>query len=116
ANLYVADYANHTIRKMTPDGTNWVVTTIAGLAGSSGSVNGTNSNARFNIASSVAVDNAGNLYVADAVNNLIRKMTLTGTNWVVTTLAGLGGNYGGTDGPAHTALFKGPSGVALDNV
>ena len=79
-NLYVADYANHTIRKMTPDGTNWVVTTIAGLAGSSGSVNGTNSNARFNIASSVAVDSAGNLYVADVVNNLIRKITLVGTN------------------------------------
>ncbi|MCI0540546.1 MAG: hypothetical protein L0Z50_35550 [Verrucomicrobiales bacterium] len=115
-NLYVADYANHTIRKMTPDGTNWVVTTIAGLAGSSGSANGTNSTARFNITSSVAVDNAGNLYVADVVNNLIRKMTLAGTNWVVTTLAGLGGTYGGTDGPGHTALFKGPSGVAVDSV
>jgi hypothetical protein len=113
-NLYVADWASSTIRKMTPAGTNWVVTTAAGLAGSFGSVNGTNSDARFNIAGGVALDSADNVYVVDVENNLIRKMTLTGTNWVVTTVAGLGGNSGGTDGPGNVALFKGPSGVAVD--
>ena len=47
-NIYVADYFNDTIRKVTPVGTNWVVKTIAGLAGVAGIADGTNSNARFN--------------------------------------------------------------------
>ncbi len=64
-NVYVADLDNHTIRKVTPVGTNWVVTTLAGLAGSSGSADGTNSAARFNVPAGVAVDSAGNVYVAD---------------------------------------------------
>ena len=114
-NLYVADYSNNTIRKMTLDGTNWVVTTPAGLAGSFGSVNGTNSDARFNIPTGVAVDSADNVYVADAANNLIRKMTLAGTNWVVTTLAGTGGVYGSADGTGMDARFLNPSGVAVDS-
>jgi hypothetical protein len=114
-NLYVAEWANHTIRKMTLNGPNWIVTTTAGLAGSSGSVNGTNSNARFNNPASVAVDSADNVYVADGANNLIRKMTLAGTNWVVTTLAGLGGIYGSADGRGIDARFYGPSGVAADS-
>ena len=114
-NLYVAEWVNNTIRKMTQDGTNWIVTTIAGLAGSYGSVNGTNSDARFNTSANVAVDNAGNLYVADGANDLIRKMTPVGTNWVVSTLAGIGGNHGATDGPGTAALFRGPSGLAVDN-
>ena len=61
-NVYVADTGNHTIRKVTPAG---VVTTLAGLAGSSGSADGTGSAARFNYPSGVAVDSAGNVYVAD---------------------------------------------------
>ena len=65
-NLYVAEYNNNTIRKMTPAGTNWVVTTLAGKAGSSGSTDGTNSDARFNIPQGVAVDMNGNVYVRDA--------------------------------------------------
>jgi hypothetical protein len=114
-NLYVADWGNSAVRKMTPDGTNWVVTTVAGLPGSFGSVDGTNSDARFNITSALAIDSANNVYVADLGNNLIRKMTQSGTNWVITTLVGLGGNHGGTDGRGNIALFKGPSGVALDS-
>ncbi len=114
-NLYVADLANHTIRKMKLEGTNWVVTTIAGVAGSFGSADGTNSDARFNIPGTVAVDSADNVYVADIANNLIRKATLIGTNWVVTTLAGTGGVYGSADGTGLHARFLNPSGVAVDS-
>jgi len=61
-NVYVADNANHIIRKITPAG---VVTTLAGLAGNSGSADGTGSAARFNFPFGVAVDGSGNVYVAD---------------------------------------------------
>jgi hypothetical protein len=69
ANVYVADTHNSTIRKVTPAG---VVTTPAGLAGSPGSAGGTASAARFNDPSGVAVDSAGNVYVADSGNSTIR--------------------------------------------
>lgn len=113
--LYVADTFNSLIRKMTPDGTNWAVTTIAGLAGSVGSANGTDGDARFNNPAAVALDSAGNLYVADTLNNLIRKMTPAGTNWVVTTLVLTGGLYGSADGAGINARFTGPSSVAVDS-
>src|SRR5487761_2582361 len=54
-NVYVADTGNSTIRKLTQIGTNWVTTTIAGLAGSPGTADGTNSDARFNACASVSV-------------------------------------------------------------
>ena len=90
-NLYVADLLNHTIRKIAPAGTNWVVSTLAGLAGTLGSADGTNDQARFNRPSAVAVDNAGNLFVTDNYNDTIRKLTPVGSNWVVSTVAGLAG-------------------------
>jgi sugar lactone lactonase YvrE len=114
-NLYVTDWGNHAIRKMTPVGTNWVVTTLAGLAGSSGFADGMNSDARFNIPSGVALDSAGNLYVADVENNTIRKLTPDGTNWVVTTPAGTEGIYGSAEGTGLETRFNGPSGVAEDS-
>ena len=69
-NVYVADTFNHTIRKITPAG---VVTTLAGLAGSYGSADGTGSAARFYYPYGVATDASGNVYVADSGNNTIRK-------------------------------------------
>jgi sugar lactone lactonase YvrE len=115
-NLYVADYNNDTIREVSPVGTNWVVSTLAGLAGSPGSADGTNSAARFNGPDDVAVDSAGNLHVADSVNSTIRQMTPVGTNWVVTTLAGLAtGGPGSADGMTSAARFSSPIGVSVDS-
>jgi hypothetical protein len=119
-NLYVADSSSSTIRKISPVGANWVVTTIAGLAGNPGSSDGTNSQARFNNPGSLAMDAARNIYVADTANNTIRKITPdgTGTNWIVTTLAGQAGVPGSRDGGGigtqSFAQFYSPSGVAVD--
>ena len=108
-NIYVADSGNYTIRKVTPGG---VVTTLAGLAGKFGSTDGTGNAARFDGPVGVAVDNAGNIYVADSGNYTIRKVTPAG---VVTTLAGLAGKRGSTDGTGNSARFDHPWGVAVDN-
>ena len=110
-NVYVADTSNHTIRKVTPAG---VVSTLAGLAGYPGSEDGTNSVARFNYPCGVAVDNAGNVYVADTHNDTIREVTPAGTNWVVTTIAGSVTNAGSADGTNSATRFHYPSGVAMD--
>ena len=109
-NLYVADANNHTIRKITPAG---VVTTLAGTAGTSGSADGTGAAARFSNPNGVATDAGGNLYVADANNRTIRKITPTG---VVTTLAGTAGTRGSADGTGAAASFDFPSSVATDAI
>ncbi len=167
-NLYVADTGNRTIRKITPSGTNWTVTTFAGsplfggsldgtgtnahlagplglaadasgiyvadsstirkityggvvttLAGCAtcapGALDGTGTNTLFWTARDVAVDTAGNLYVADAANHLVRKVTFNGTSWIVTTLGGVAGQASGKDGVGSDARFNQPSGVAVDN-
>jgi serine/threonine protein kinase/sugar lactone lactonase YvrE len=108
-NVYVADTANDTVRKITPDG---IVSTLAGLARSHGSADGTGSNARFWAPFGVAVDGYGNVYVADTVNNTIRKITPDG---VVRTLAGFAGRPGSNDGVGVNARFRNPWGVAVDN-
>jgi len=111
----VTDLDNQAIRKVTPVGTNWVVTTLAGEAEVSGSADGTNSAARFWNPSGVAVDSAGNVYVADNYNFTVRKVLPVGANWVVTTLAGLAGTYGSADGTGIAARFHAPFGVAVDS-
>ena len=108
-NIYVADFNNHTIRKITPSG---VVTTLAGTAGSAGSADGAGSSARFNYPRSVAVDSSGNVYVADYGNQSIRKVSSAG---LVTTLAGVAGTAGSADGSGNVARFSGPGGVAVDS-
>lgn len=107
--VYVADQINHTIRKITPAG---IVTTLAGQAGAIGSTDGTGGAARFNHPSALAVDEAGNLLVADRDNHTLRKVTPAG---VVTTLAGLAGSAGGADGTGSAARFNRPAGVAVDS-
>ncbi|MEY2584273.1 MAG: hypothetical protein QOD80_299 [Verrucomicrobiota bacterium] len=106
--VYVADSSNHTIRKITNAG---VVTTFAGSPGASGAANGTGAAARFARPWGLAVDSAGNIYVADSENSTIRRIT---QGAVVTTLAGLAGNAGFSDGTGSAARFNNPSGVAVD--
>jgi ribosomal protein S11 len=123
-NLYVTDSFNNTIRKITPTGTNWVVTTIAGLRGlivsnnpyaSRGSADGIGTNAGFSYPFGIAADAGANVYVADTGNGTIRKITPTGTNWVVTTIAGQAGVNGYTDGVGTNALFWiGLGGITVD--
>lgn len=108
-NLYVADTANQIVRKITSAGD---VTTLAGTAAAFGGfANGTGAAARFNSPSSVAVDVAGNVYVADTVNQAIRQVTPAGE---VTTIAGRLGPAGTNDGPGTVATFNYPYGVAVD--
>jgi hypothetical protein len=107
-NVYVSDRNNHAIRKVTAAG---VVTTLAGLPQVGGTADGTGSAARFSFPESVAVEANGTLYVADTVNNTIRRVTAGGT---VTTLAGLAQAAGSADGTGSTARFNSPSGVAVD--
>jgi len=120
-NLYVSDTDNgsglggDTIRKMTPAGTNWVVSTIAGIAATSGSADGTNDDALFNSPLSIAADSANNLYVADYGNSTIRKISPSGTNWVVSTIAGVAGQIGSADGTGTNALFYEPWGATVDS-
>lgn len=106
--LYVADTGNDLVRKMTPGGD---VTTLAGLVGAYGHADGAGREARFFAPRQLAVDRRGNAYVPDNGNHVIRKITADG---VVTTLAGLAGARGSTDGLGSAARFDLPSGVAVD--
>ena len=107
-NVYVADTYNDEIRKISPSG---VVSTLAGSAGQQGSSDGTGSAARFSYPEGVAVDSAGNVYVADFYNDEIREISPSG---VVSTLAGSAGQRGSHDGAGGAARFDWPDGVAVD--
>jgi sugar lactone lactonase YvrE len=106
-NVYVGDALNSRIRKITPDG---VVTTFAGSL-AVGNVDGTGANASFRTPSGLAFDAAGNLYVTDAGNHNVRKITPAG---VVTLLAG-SGTFASRDGNGVFASFKTPSGLVVDS-
>jgi hypothetical protein len=109
-NIFIADYNNHRIRKVGPDG---LITTVAGTgtAGYSGD-NGPATNARLRNPAGVAVDGYGNLFVADSYNYRIRKVS---TNGVISTVAGNGyGGYYGDGGPATNAWLYLPSSLVVD--
>lgn len=108
-NVFVTDSDNHCIRKITPAG---VVTTFAGSAQSDGVADGTGTNAQFGKPAELKIDPNGNLFLVDAFNHTVRMIT---PNAVVTTLAGLGGNSGASDGVGSAARFLNPYGVAIDH-
>jgi sugar lactone lactonase YvrE len=110
-NLFVADSLNHTIRKITPSGT---VSTIVGLAGVWGSSDDTNNAARFYLPEGISIATNGDLFVTDSGNQTLRKISLIGTNWVVTTVAGLNGLAGSTNGTGSNAQFYFPAAIGFD--
>jgi len=105
-NIYVADLGNNLIRLINTQGQ---VSTFAG-SGAAGNANGKGTAASFNSPAGIAIDQQGNLYVADAANNMIRKITPDGT---VTTLAGTG-VAGANNGALSSATFNSPEGVTVD--
>jgi serine/threonine protein kinase, bacterial len=105
-NLFVADEGNNMIRKITSKG---IVSTFAG-SGKTGSANSQDIQASFNQPVGLAVDTAGNVYVADEGNNMIRKISPLGA---VTTFAGSGAR-GSADGAPGSASFNAPTGLAID--
>ena len=109
-NVYIGDTSNHRIRKVDAMGT---ITTIAGTGeqGFSGD-GGPATEAQLSRPDGVAVDETGNLYIAEQRNNRIRKVDATGT---ITTIAGTGERgYSGDGGPATEAQLTFPLGVAVD--
>ncbi|HRG47038.1 MAG TPA: hypothetical protein PLX69_13995 [Leptospiraceae bacterium] len=108
-NILFADSKNNSIRKISTTGD---VTTLAGsIASESGATDGNGISARFNGPYGLAIDASNNVYVADGANQTIRKVTSTG---VVTTVAGLAGTDGNTDGTASVATFSKPRGLAFN--
>jgi serine/threonine protein kinase len=107
-NVFVADTGNNTIRKIAPGG---AVRTMAGLAGQGGRADGSGGAARFWAPLGIAVDAAGNVYVAEFASDIIRKITLEGA---VSTLAGSAGDPGSQNGRGDNAHFRNPWSVAVD--
>ena len=111
-NLYIADTGNHRVRKLDNLG---YVSTVAGtgVSGFSGD-GGPAASATFNTPAGVAVDAAGNIYIADLENHCIRKVDTSG---IISTAAGQGGSEGfsGDGGLAASARLTEPAGVALDD-
>ena len=111
-NIYIADTWNDRIRKVDTSG---IITTIAGNGQWSGlaEMEGPATQASLYYPNGVAVDSAGNIYIADSSNNRIRKVDING---VITTVAGNGqSGYSGDGGPATQAGLYRPSGVAVDS-
>jgi hypothetical protein len=109
-NVYVADYYNQTIRKVTAGG---VVTTLAGSARARGSTDGTGAVARFDSPSGVAVDSTGNIYVADMSNSTIRRVSPEGTT---TTIAGRVRMTGIVPGASPLFAFPGSLAISGDSL
>ena len=107
--VYVTDAENDTVRVVAPGG---VVTTLAGKAGRTSSVDGVGADARFEDPFATAVDLSGNVYVADSAAHVIRKISPAA---VVTTFAGSPGRFGSADGVGAAARLYSPFGVATDS-
>jgi len=112
-NIYISDNGNNVVRKVNPSGT---ISTYAGRDTSAGYTgdSGPADSARLTSPEGIAVDAAGDLYIADNYNNVIRKVNTAG---IISTFAGTNhivGSTNGDGGPADSANFAGPYGVAVD--
>ncbi|MCB1177789.1 MAG: hypothetical protein KDK36_09440 [Leptospiraceae bacterium] len=108
-NLYISDSYNHTIRKMVVS--TGEVTTIAGLAGETGSTDGTGTTARFNLPCGITTDGT-NLFITDSNNHTIRKIEISSN--IVSTIAGTAGSSGTIDGIGTSAKLKNPFRITTD--
>ncbi|HUB66114.1 MAG TPA: protease pro-enzyme activation domain-containing protein [Candidatus Methylacidiphilales bacterium] len=118
-NVYVADYGNYVLRKITPAG---VVTTVAGQPEVSGYMDGTSTNALLNGPNGVAVDSLGNIYITDSLippigsnaggNELLRKLNTSG---VLSTIAGDPGVTGSANGTGTAAQFYSLQAAAINS-
>jgi sugar lactone lactonase YvrE len=111
-NLFVTETTDSTIRKISPSG---IVSTFSGVAKENGSTDGPVSVARFYFPNAIAIDSHGNMFVADNMNNTIRKISADGT---VSTIAGKAGTKGidpDRDGKSSDARFDFPKGLAVDD-
>lgn len=106
--LFIADTANHLIRRITPDG---IVSTVAGQAGVAGYADGAADAALFKNPGALASDDEGALYIADSFNRVVRKIS---TGSVVSTIAGAVGVIGNFDGIGSEARFNNLQGIAVD--
>lgn len=109
-NVYISDYNNHRIRKVSPNG---VISTFAGNGnGGYTGDGGLATNAELNLPSTLIFDAAGNAYIADHANSCIRKVSASG---IITTIAGTGtAGYSGDGGPATSAQLSYPTGLVFD--
>ena len=119
-NIFIADHSNHAIRVIDTSAVfnndsdiNRYVTSVFTLAGGNGAgyLNGFGLETMFHYPSALALDSAGNLYVADTGNSAIRRIDVNG---YVTTVAGLGGEYGYRNGNAGESLFHHPRGIVVN--
>jgi Uncharacterized conserved protein len=113
-NLYVTEMQSWWIRKLSPTPAGWVVTTVGKQPESGADDWRTNQQMWVRNAHGVAVDDAGNLFVADSGENTIRKFSPNGAGWLATTIAGQTRRSGHADGRGENALFDSPYGIALD--
>jgi hypothetical protein len=109
--IFIVEWGNHTVRKLVVS--SGAVTTVAGLAGVSGSADGSGSAARFKNPIGITLDvDQGVAYIADTWNHAVRKLVVSSR--AVTTVAGLAGFSGIADGSGSAARFNAPMGIALD--
>ena len=115
-NIYVADFGNNVVDKLTPTNSGYILNIIAGNGNAGLPVEGYALNSPLNGPSGVSVDASDNVYIADYYNNVIEKLTPTNTGYILSVIAGqINGNSGiPTQGPALNSYLYGPSGICVD--